>query len=143
MFVMKNGERMGKGMSKLEFTKGPWKVEDAPGAGWQIKATIPRLENYRFNDGGACIWTVPRDTVISATDKPQPLIGYEPWVQFPPKWWIEMARANANLISAAPDMYEACKSMIDALGRLPGGLPDSTFTEPYFRMREALAKAGG
>ena len=50
---------------------------------------------------------------------------------------------NANLISVAPDMYEACKLMIDALGKLSGGLPDSTFTEPYFRMREALAKAEG
>ena len=51
--------------------------------------------------------------------------------------------ANAQLMAAAPDMYEACKSMIDAFGGLPGGLPDSTFTEPYFLMRKALAKAGG
>ena len=50
---------------------------------------------------------------------------------------------NANLISAAPDMYEACKLMIDALGKLSGGLPDSTFTEPYFKMRNALTKAQG
>ena len=50
---------------------------------------------------------------------------------------------NAKLISAAPDMYEACKLMIDALGKLSGGLPDSTFTEPYFKMRNALNKADG
>ena len=50
---------------------------------------------------------------------------------------------NASLISAAPDMYEACKSMIDALENLPGGLPDKTFTEPYFKMRNALTKAQG
>ena len=50
---------------------------------------------------------------------------------------------NASLISAAPDMYEACKLMIDALGKLSGGLPDSTFTEPYFKMRNALTKAQG
>ena len=48
---------------------------------------------------------------------------------------------NASLISAAPDMYEACKSMIDALEKLPGGLPAKTFTKPYFKMRNALAKA--
>ena len=53
------------------------------------------------------------------------------------------AGANVKLMAAAPYMYEACKSMLTALNGLPGGLPDSTFTEPYFRMREALAKAGG
>ena len=56
---------------------------------------------------------------------------------------VEMKKEDAYLMAATPDMYEACKAMMDALNKLPGGLPDSTFTEPYFAMREALAKAEG
>jgi len=40
-------------------------------------------------------------------------------------------------------LYEALKEMMDALEKLAGGLPDSTFTDPYFKMREAIASAEG
>ena len=51
--------------------------------------------------------------------------------------------ADINLREAAREMYEACKMMLGALCKLAGGLPDSTFTEPYFAMRNAVAKAEG
>ena len=47
------------------------------------------------------------------------------------------------IYEAAPDMYEALKAIIDAFDKLSGGLPDSTFTEPYFKMFHAVKKAEG
>lgn len=46
-------------------------------------------------------------------------------------------RANANLIAAAPDLYEVLEQLIDAL--------DNEDSEIYFKKkgREALAKARG
>lgn len=138
-------------MSGEKFTPGPWKLEDTPGAGWEIKAKIPQLKNYKSSDGGSLIWKVPCDTTISATDKPQALIGYEPWVQFPPKWWIGMTKANANIITAAPEMYEALEraNVFITNGikfgyiRMPDlECGDSAWETPEI-IRKALAKARG
>lgn len=98
-------------MIKCEFTPGPWTT--------RRNAEIDKIINIhdRRND--------PIANVASG------------FVWMP----REEGEANAHLISAAPDMYEACKTMMDALNKLPRGLPDSTFTEPYFIMREAIAKA--
>jgi len=96
-------------MREFKFTPGPWMVNNSPGAGWEIRAAIPELKKYRSNDEGSVIWTVPEGTSITPVGEPKPLIGYEPWVQFPQKWWIEMTKCNANLIAAAPEMYEILK----------------------------------
>ena len=103
-------------MSKPEFSPGPWEV---------VKIT----DSFTDTKG-----------LYSIEVKESP-------------WWLALvgapaesdliAKANANLISAVPDMYEACKLMIDALGKLSGGLPDKTFTEPYYKMWKAIAKAQG
>jgi len=138
-------------MSEAKFTPGPWMVNNSPGAGWEIKASIPELKKYRSNDGGSVIWTIPAGTSINPTSEPKPLIGYEPWVQFPPKWWIEMAKCNANLIAAAPEMYEALQRALLFItnGREMGyiRMPDvdsgDTALETPNVIRRALAKAVG
>jgi len=138
-------------MSDVKFTPGPWMVNNSPGAGWEIKAAIPELKKYRPNDGGSVIWTVPEGTSITPAGEPKPLIGYEPWVQFPPKWWIEMAKNNANLIAAAPEMYGALKRALLFItnGRENGyiRMPDIDSGDPALEtpniIRMALAKADG
>ena len=59
--------------------------------------------------------------------------------------WFEdsPSEADRNMIKAAPDMYEALKELMDALEKLAGGLPDSTITGPYFKMRDAIASVEG
>ena len=104
-------------MSKSEFTSGPWEVE----------TEMMKEEGFtQYTKGQEIVTNIDGQTYVIARIN-----------------WSNPVKANARLIAAAPDMYEACKSMIDALGGLHGGLPDSTFTEPYFAMREAIAKAGG
>lgn len=47
------------------------------------------------------------------------------------------------IYEAAPDMYEALKALVQAFDKLAGGLPDATFTDPYFLMFNAIRKAEG
>ena len=102
-------------------TKGPWVAKNVPSAGWEIFAKIPEMEKYKCSDGGYPIWKVPLDNHMTAGEEPQAIIGYEPWIQFPPKWWIEMTAANAQLFSAAPELLEACK---EAMAILVQDCPD-------------------
>ena len=53
---------------------------------------------------------------------------------------VNEEQANARLIAAAPDMYEACKEGLEFIGELRQLMPESEIEE---RMSKALDKAGG
>lgn len=52
-------------------------------------------------------------------------------------------RNNLQLYLAAPEMYGALKALMQAFNKLSGGLPNATFTTPYFLMFNAIKKAEG
>jgi len=93
-------------------TPGPWRLEDIPAAGLEIKADIegfkdplslfqmPGNENLSFGIG--------KDNQVYVT------LSYETWMGGPgkPDFWEGMQKANAQLISATPDLYEACKEAL-------------------------------
>ena len=87
-------------------TPGPWKAVDRVGAGWQIDGTLPA--GFKFDgtahscaDGttGFMLWTIRRELHVQVAD--------ERWVQFETGPWTEMQAANARLIAASPQMYDA------------------------------------
>ena len=58
------------------------------------------------------------------------------------KEWLEECRANANLISAAPDLFKASKSLVDWLTS-PGRTGKSRLERIPKRLREDLEVALG
>jgi hypothetical protein len=89
---------------------GPWTWRDAAGAGLQISATLP--EGFKFDathrgaDGKTSFmtWTLRESYTFQIAD--------ERWVQFTTGPWAEMQKANAALISAAPDMLASLRALI-------------------------------
>ena len=55
----------------------------------------------------------------------------------------EVCEANAALIGAAPDLYEALERAFVALGRAGGNTTDSPLREAWLNARTALSKARG
>lgn len=93
-------------MSK--FTPGPWRVEDVPRAGLEISARVD-IGKEDMSDGVLQpiyhvslepAVTVNIDGTVTAT------IAFESYRQFPSVNFKAMQRANANLIAAAPELYD-------------------------------------
>jgi hypothetical protein len=99
-------------------TPGPWNVKNRIGSGWEITAHIKNMDKYKV-EGRLPVWVVPSRTIGKlpvGEDEPQQIIGFAPWCQFPPKWWIEMMEANSHLIAAAPELLDALQSMLNLSG---------------------------
>jgi len=111
-------------VSAPRFTPGPWLAWDCPGSGWQIGT------KKQFDSG----W------------KGHGNIGTTAWYQFPNENMNpEIEEANANLIAAAPEMYEACKQAYDWLGRFGEHAPITFGGEAELAtiLDNAIAKAEG
>lgn len=94
-------------------TPGPWKVEDKKGAGLEIHAPVQLVDTVQ--------WMRPVEgplmTYRLADPEGMMLIAHERWVQFEPEGWHDMQVANAQLISAAPDLLAACEGFSAAWGQ--------------------------
>lgn len=95
-------------MSDTKFTLGPWRVD--PSFDRDIQTANGELEIACTNE-----------LVLTGGVKPD----------------AEQHRANAHLIAAAPDLYEA------AYGLLYSSEDESTYDHFYSALRAALAKARG
>ncbi len=105
-------------MSKAGYTKGPWRVEEGTTLVW-----------------GACD---NQDTTGRGMGYPVAearVSGISPWAKGRPD--RDEGKANAHLIAAAPDLYEACFEALAfmELTNVTGSLPD--------QLRTALNKARG
>lgn len=113
--------------SLTKFTPGPWRTDKAPFLG----------EAYEVRTPGACIATVGN---LGATSDHAPTA----------KRWKAENKANAHLMAAAPDMYEALQQMAARLRRdadvyRKGGDPGvwNVMTRVAEMADAALAKARG
>ena len=125
-------------MESTKHTPGPWIAKDVVGAGWEIFAPIQKLEQYKNADGNFPVWTVPTHVNMVATHEPQPLtlLGYAPWCQFPPAWWLEMIEANAQLMAAAPELLDALEAIVASVG-------EQKIPVDISKAKMAIAKAKG
>lgn len=102
-------------------TPGPWSVEDPMG---------PELLQIVANANAPVYeW---RWIAQVGTEEPEDRFDVPP----------DEARANARLIAAAPEMYEALKAQ-DALMKSAGTISDAAIREATAKMRAAIAKAEG
>lgn len=103
-------------MSETKYTPGPWHADES-GAVWR------RHPSDLYENGGQVVGDRPLARACAAWD--EPLQGYP-------------LEANAQLIAAAPELYEALERSLDWLASYPGfGSEDA-----YNQARAALAKAG-
>lgn len=93
-----------------EFTKGPW-IADSSEEDMPIQIKPTKVKFLGFSDQGLAI--------ISCRSEPESI-------------------ANAYLIAAAPELYEALKAILDTIDDEDGMLE---YTEQFINARVALAKA--
>ena len=105
---------------KARFTPGPW-VFDGQNAGMTYSAGYGLL-----NESGESIG-----------------IHVDCSHGFVNKHGEGVSEANANLIAAAPDMYEALRAGIEVLTALYGQRKDGPGKQAFEKMRKALSKARG
>lgn len=85
---------------KAKFTPGPWEWRDTSGAGLGIYGNVSATMGKDFSQ-------LVEIYGLGACSEPTFQIAYERWVQFPKRDWNEMQRANAQLMAAAPDLFDA------------------------------------
>ncbi len=135
-------------MSEMKRTPGPWAWKDVAGAGLEIYGPVHLAEGVVLPKG------VPPERInICGLTHPQTIqIAYERWVQFAPEGWDEMQKANAALIAAAPELYEALEEAREAVDLLidiawcEEGLKTSEkreYRELVAKCRAVLQKARG
>ena len=105
-----------------EFTPGPWEViteymKEKGYEGFVKRQAVVRREKGEFQ-GEDTLWTIAEMN------------------------WSNPVEANAHLIAAAPEMYEALSELVDLVEGIISGdyKPDSFTTQPG---RKALTKAEG
>ena len=132
----------------MNYTKGEWTIKEIPSHGLEIFAEVNMGKDEH---GGVLqpIYTVSIRPHLKVCNDgiAELMIAYESWRQFPSVNFEEMQRANAQLIAAAPDLYEALKESNRALSVLlediSGSMPHlkDTIQAKITAGENALAKA--
>lgn len=105
-------------------TPGPWTWRNVSGAGLQIYGPVAKSAALAGDEYAP---KMPEQSMFFQVPTGQDLryiMSYEVWTRFQPKWWDEMQEANARLIAATPDLYEAAKAARAFLQDLPGEEPE-------------------
>lgn len=121
----------------MNHTPGPWEARDVAGAGWQIYAKMAEWNDkhcsiVRFTPQHSMSFHATKDGKIVG------MIAYEEWVQFKSDAVEKQWEANAKLVGAAPEMYEALNAIRGLLA-----LEDCDWATAIIRdqVRAALEKA--
>lgn len=85
-------------------TPGPWTYRDAPGAGIQISATLPR--GFMFDHTGCGADGITQFMTFTLRDALQIQVADERWVQFETSAWSAMQKANAARIVSCVNACE-------------------------------------
>ena len=141
---------------QMKHTPGPWEAKDVESAGIEIFA---KVDIGKEDMSGGVLQPIYRVSLepslqVGKDGIVRAMISYESWRQFPSINFQEMQRANAQLISAAPELLEACKIGLEEMktwlkseecdcppeGHICG-LP--RLTRHIEQIRQAIAKAEG
>lgn len=113
-------------MSESNHTPGPWSVEDPMGADVGLWIVQTGLEPRQWS----CIAVVTDDADGGARDEGGRFIG------------CAEQQANARLIAAAPEMFDALKAMRSAAMAIPENWSDAMMRAARMA-NSAIAKAEG
>lgn len=108
-------------MSEPKFTPGPWLTRKVDNQEWEIDVRSSGLHDGAPWDGLVVVY------------------GCE----HKPSEGEEIARANASLIAAAPDLYAAACSALSDFERIERTVPKSNFQASIIELRAALKRASG
>ena len=122
-----------------EYTKGPWIVTKTSSIGWDVKAVLGGSSESRNMVEFTLRGDVPQQIGHVLDHRNMFNVHCSPWLQFPSTEFVEMIEANANLIAAAPDMYEALAGLMAEIDECY----DPTDWEWGQKAADALAKARG
>ncbi len=109
-----------------KFTPGPWTAKYTSGAGLSVHADVSKALGDRYSSD-CPIYHLGNDACSLQ-------ISYELWTQFPREDWDAMQQANAQLMSAAPELLSALEGVLRVADRA---------TVEFDAARAAIAKARG
>ena len=97
----------------MKFTPGPWEAKYIPSSGLKIIAKVDIGKEDMSNGVLQPIYDLSVKPELRVNDNGSVTmeLAYESWRQFPSVDFKAMQEANASLIAAAPDMYEALKTV--------------------------------
>lgn len=103
------------------YTPGPWTVQDVPSCGLEVH------------------WREPRPNELNAP------VCHMRWTSGMHAETEARVLADAHLIAAAPDLFEALKDLVEVLRREAPGTPlnNTRFDALGIKANNALAKAAG
>lgn len=124
---------------ETKFTPAPWLMHESKGAGIRICAPVYRVEGVELPKGmpeaPICVFELAGPAIVA--------IAFDRFVQFEPNAWGEMQTANARLIIAAPDLYEALDEAINYVAVMASTLGDHSHAAFLDKATAALSKARG